>query len=170
MAAIERDGSMTARTSEATARVATAAASLGLEVEIVRHGRSTRTAEEAAAACGCAVGQIIKSLIFKGRESGRPYLLLVSGANRVDEAAVAARLGEAIERPDAAFVRATTGFAIGGVPPFGHATPMLTRIDRDLMSYDVVWAAAGTPDSVMALAPRTLASAVGAEAIDVTAG
>ncbi len=89
----------------------------------VRHmPQSTRTAEEAAKACGCSVAQIVKSLVFRGAQSGKPYLLLVSGANRVDEKAVAAHLGEALKRPDADYVRGVTGFAIGGIPPLGHDT------------------------------------------------
>ena len=83
----------------------------------------TRTAEEAAAACGVTVGQIVKSLVFLGADSGKPYLLLVSGSNRVNEKGVAAHLGEKLKRPDADAVRALTGYAIGGIPPFGHDTP-----------------------------------------------
>ena len=126
---------------------------------------STRTAEEAAAACGVTVGQIVKSLVFLGAQSGKPYLLLVSGANRVDEQGVAAHLGEPLVRPKAETVRALTGFAIGGVPPLGHATKLATYIDPDLLQYDVVWAAAGTPRAVFAANPRDLQRAVGAMAM-----
>ena len=94
----------------------------------------TRTAEEAASACGVTVGQIVKSLVFSGADSGKPYLLLVSGANRVNEKGVAAHLGEKLKRPDADAVRALTGYAIGGIPPFGHATPLATYMDRDLLA------------------------------------
>jgi len=155
---------------EATRRVAAAANALGLDVEIVVHAQSTRTAEEAAAACGCSVGQIVKSLVFRGATSGKPVLLLVSGANRVDEAAVAAALGEALTRPDARFVREVTGFAIGGIPPFGHANPLSTFIDEDLLGYDAVWAAAGTPDSVFRVSPGALAEKTGATRLKVTGG
>lgn len=151
----------------ATERVAAAAAAIGLGVEIVEHERSTRTAEEAAAACGCSVGEIVKSLVFRGARSGDPVLLLVSGANRVDEAAVAAAIGEALVRPDAAYVREVTGFAIGGIPPFGHATPLATYLDRDLTAYDRVWAAAGTPKTIFAVAPDRLVAATGATVVAV---
>ena len=132
---------------------------LGLEAPIIEMPSSTRTAEEAAAACGCSVGQIVKSLIFRGKQSGRPILLLVSGSNRVDLAKAAAAIGEEITRPDAAYVRDVTGFAIGGIPPFGHDTPMFTGFDASLLNYKVVWAAAGTPNAVMALYPQVLADA-----------
>lgn len=129
---------------------------------------STRTATDAAAACGCAVGQIVKSLVFRGRSSGKPYLLLVSGANRVDEKSVGAVLGEPLTRPDAQFVRDVTGFAIGGIPPLGHETALATYFDRDLMQYDVVWAAAGTPQAVFAVAPALLADKTGATIISMS--
>jgi prolyl-tRNA editing enzyme YbaK/EbsC (Cys-tRNA(Pro) deacylase) len=131
--------------------------------------QSTRTAEEAAAACGCRVGQIVKSLVFAGAASGEPYLLLVSGQNRVDQAGVATAIGEVLDRPDAARVRAWTGFSIGGIPPFGHDQPMRTFIDRDLLTYDTVWAAAGTPSAVFAADPRALAAATDAVTIRMTA-
>ncbi|MCW1843290.1 YbaK/EbsC family protein [Prosthecomicrobium hirschii] len=149
-------------------RVRLAATDLGLAVEIVEMPGSTRTAEDAAAACGCAVGQIVKSLVFVGAETRRPLLLLVSGANRVDETGVRAAIGEALERPDAAYVRTTTGFAIGGVAPIGHETPMVTYLDRDLLAFETVWAAAGSPKAVFAVAPAQLAAATGATVIAVT--
>src|ERR1700741_140211 len=99
----------------AAQRVHDAAHGLSLEIEVRERGRSTRTAEEAAAACGCAVGQIVKSLVFRGKTSGKPYLLLVSGANRVNEKALAKVLGEPLSRPDAQYVRDITGYAIGGI-------------------------------------------------------
>ncbi|CAN5464775.1 hypothetical protein BH10PSE7_BH10PSE7_43300 [soil metagenome] len=123
---------------------------------------STRTADDAAKACGCSVGQIVKSLVFRGRDTGKPYLLLISGANRVDEKAAAAILGEGLVRPDADYVRAVTGFAIGGIPPLGFATPLDTVIDRDLLAFGHVWAAAGTPHCVMRLDPRALKEAANA--------
>ncbi|TPQ52846.1 hypothetical protein C2U72_01060 [Prosthecomicrobium hirschii] len=149
-------------------RVRLAATDLGLAVEIVEMPGSTRTAEDAAAACGCAVGQIVKSLVFVGAETRRPLLLLVSGANRVDETGVRAAIGEALERPDATYVRTTTGFAIGGVAPIGHETPMVTYLDRDLLAFETVWAAAGSPKAVFAVAPAQLAAATGATVIAVT--
>lgn len=150
-------------------RVADAAAALGLAIQIIEHAKPTRTAEEAAAAAGCALGQIIKSLVFRGAESGRPVLILVSGANRVDPEALVESLGEAVVRPDADYVRAVTGYAIGGIPPFGHATPMTTLIDRDLLAYDRVWAAAGSPRTVFEIAPGLLAEKTGAKAATIAA-
>ena len=150
--------------SKSVRRVEQAAAGLGLAVEVRRMGASTRTAEDAARACGCAVGQIVKSLIFRGRESGALVLLLVSGSNRVDGELAAAAAGEPLDRADADEVRARTGFAIGGVAPIGHLEPPRILIDRDLLQYQVVWAAAGAPDAVFAIAPADLARATGAEA------
>ncbi len=147
---------------DAARRVAAAAEALGLDVAVVEMPASTRTAEDAAAACGCTVGQIVKSLVFTGRDSGRPYLLLVSGPNRVDQEAVAALIGEPLDRPNGKAVREITGYAIGGIPPLGHAAPIATYIDPDLLAHDVVWAAAGTPACVFSVAPRRLAEAVGA--------
>ena len=152
----------------AATRVQAVAETLGLPVRVTIMPAATRTADEAAAACGCAVGQIVKSLIFKGKESGRAYLLLVSGANRVNEEAVGVRLGEAIVRPDADFARSTTGFAIGGIPPFGHATPLVPWLDADLLQYETVWAAAGTPHAVFAVDPNRLRDATRAIIIAVT--
>jgi prolyl-tRNA editing enzyme YbaK/EbsC (Cys-tRNA(Pro) deacylase) len=151
----------------AAQRVAAAAAATGVAVEIHEMPASTRTAAEAAQACGCTVAQIVKSLVFRGVETGKPYLLLVSGANRVNEKAVAAIIGEALTRPDADYVRAVTGFSIGGIPPFGHTTTLTTYVDRDLLAFDEVWAAAGTPHCVMRLDPTVLRRAVSATELDV---
>jgi prolyl-tRNA editing enzyme YbaK/EbsC (Cys-tRNA(Pro) deacylase) len=148
-------------------KVQNAARALGLDIAVREMAASTRTAEEAAAACGVTVGQIVKSLVFLGSESGRPYLLLVSGANRVNEKNVARHLGEKLKRPDADAVRALTGYAIGGIPPFGHDAAMATYMDVDLTQYDVIWAAAGTPKAVFAVAPQALRDAAGAVMIDV---
>jgi prolyl-tRNA editing enzyme YbaK/EbsC (Cys-tRNA(Pro) deacylase) len=152
---------------DAVQRVANAARAAGLAIDVKVMPASTRTAEDAAAACGCDVAQIVKSLIFKGKASGRPYLLLVSGGNRVNEKAMAATLGEEIVRPDADFVRAATGFAIGGIPPLGHATPLTPWLDEDLLQFGTVWAAAGTPSAVFAVDPKALAAATGATIIPV---
>lgn len=148
-------------------KVADAAKDLGLAVSVVEMPDSTRTAEEAAAACGCTVGQIVKSLIFRGKTTETPYLLLVSGDNRVDEKGVAAHLGEKLKRPDADDVRALTGYAIGGIPPLGHDTPLATYLDEDLLAFETVWAAAGTPRCVFSVAPKALAEATGATVIAV---
>lgn len=125
--------------------------SLGYEYTVVEHTESTRTAQEAADRAGCALGQIVKSLIFKGKTSGKPILVLTSGANRVDEKRISAYAGEAIGRADADFVRAVTGFAIGGVPPVGHIQKMETYIDEDFLQYPTIWAAAGTPNAIFEL-------------------
>ena len=152
----------------ASRRVAEAAEKAGLSINIVTHYQSTRTAEEAAAACGCGVGQIVKSLVFQGKTSGAPVLLLVSGANRVNEKAVGRHIGEALKRPDATFVRDATGFAIGGIPPLGHASPLKTYVDQALLQYATVWAAAGTPESVFEVEPSALVEATAASVIEVT--
>jgi prolyl-tRNA editing enzyme YbaK/EbsC (Cys-tRNA(Pro) deacylase) len=128
---------------------------------------STHTAEQAAAACGTSVAQIVKSLIFQGKASKKPYLFLVSGVNRVNEKAVAGTLGEAIVRPDATFVRDETGFAIGGIPPLGHDRKLVPYIDADLLQYGTVWAAAGTPNAVFEVDPKALQEATGAVVIGV---
>jgi prolyl-tRNA editing enzyme YbaK/EbsC (Cys-tRNA(Pro) deacylase) len=144
-------------------RVLDAARRLGLTVDIVEMPHSTRTAEEAAKACNCSAGQIVKSLVFRGQSSHYPYLLLVSGSNRVDQSKVTMVVGETLDRPDAQFVRTVTGFAIGGIPPFGHDTPLKTWIDRGLLAFPHVWAAAGTPNCVMKLDPKALKTATGAK-------
>lgn len=142
-------------------RVQRALAEKGLDFEVREFPASTRTAAEAAAAVGCSVGQIAKSLIFKGQASGRPVLVVASGSNRVDERKVAAAVGEAIGRADAAFVRERTGFAIGGVPPLGHLEPPLVVLDRDLTAHPEIWAAAGTPNAVFRLTPDDLPRVAG---------
>ena len=122
--------------------------SLGYDYTVIEHTESTRTAQEAADRAGCELGQIVKSLIFKGKESGKPILVLTSGANRVDETRIREYVGEPIGRADADFVRAATGFAIGGVPPFGHIQKIETYLDEDFLQYDTIWAAAGTPNAI----------------------
>lgn len=135
-------------------RVADALAQLGIQVEITEFAESTRTAEEAAAAVNSTVGQIVKSLVFLTGE--QPVLAMVSGANRVDTAKLAQAAGCSISRANADLVRAATGFSIGGVPPVGHSTPLATFLDRDLLRYPLVWAAAGTPNAVFPIAPDEL--------------
>lgn len=128
---------------------------------------STRTSAEAAAACGCAVAAIAKSIVFRAEPSGRCVLVLASGVNRVDEKKVAALIGERLGKADADFVRAETGFAIGGVAPIGHAKPPLVLIDRDLMAQGALWAAAGTPHAVFPLTPAELVALAGGRVADV---
>jgi prolyl-tRNA editing enzyme YbaK/EbsC (Cys-tRNA(Pro) deacylase) len=127
----------------------------------------TRTSEQAAQAVGCAVDQIAKSMIFRARETGRSVLVVASGANRVDEKAVGRLLGEKIERADPAFVRDKTGFAIGGVPPLGHREQPVVFLDVDLLNHDTIWAAAGTPNAVFALAPADLPDLTGGRFVTV---
>jgi len=124
---------------------------LGYNCTVIEHAESTRTAQEAADRAGCELGQIVKSLIFKGKESNKPILVLTSGANRVDEKRISGYAGEAIGRADADFVRSVTGFAIGGVPPVGHAQIMETYLDEDFLQYQTIWAAAGTPNAIFEL-------------------
>ncbi|MEM9140633.1 MAG: YbaK/EbsC family protein [Pseudomonadota bacterium] len=154
--------------SKSVKRVAQAAADLGLEIDIKRMGQSTRTAEDAAIGCGCDVAQIVKSLIFQGRGTGDLILLLVSGANRVDLAKAAAAVGQPLDRADADVVRARTGFAIGGVAPIGHLTAPAIWMDRTLINYAEVWAAAGAPDAVFQVAPGTLQKVTGAALADLS--
>jgi prolyl-tRNA editing enzyme YbaK/EbsC (Cys-tRNA(Pro) deacylase) len=130
---------------------------LGLAADVRELDASTRTAPEAAAAVGCELGAIVKSLVFRGAESGAPVLVLVSGDNRADEARVGAEVGEPVGRADAEWVREVTGYAIGGVPPIGHPAPVRTLIDDGLERFGVVWAAAGTPRTVFPIAPGELA-------------
>jgi prolyl-tRNA editing enzyme YbaK/EbsC (Cys-tRNA(Pro) deacylase) len=129
-------------------RVQLALQGAGVETEVQLLGASARTAPEAADALGTELGAIVKSLIFRGAHSGGPLLALVSGDNRADESLLADGFGEPVERADADFVRAVTGFAIGGIPPLAHATPLTPLIDEDLGRFDVVWCAAGTPHAI----------------------
>ncbi len=124
----------------------------------------TRTAAQAAAAVGCELGQIVKSLVFLC--DGEAVLALTSGSNRVDTVQLGTVLGGTITRADADGVRDATGYAIGGTPPFGHARPLRAVVDRALLAYDTVWAAAGTPDTVFELTPDELVRASGAEVAD----
>jgi prolyl-tRNA editing enzyme YbaK/EbsC (Cys-tRNA(Pro) deacylase) len=129
----------------------------GLEqygVEIRRFPEGTRTAEDAAPAIGCEVGQIVKSLVFTA--GGQPVIALVSGANRLDTAKLEAVAGRPVAKADAETARRATGYSIGGVPPFGHATVLPVFMDRDLERYEVVWAAAGRPDAVFPITPARL--------------
>jgi prolyl-tRNA editing enzyme YbaK/EbsC (Cys-tRNA(Pro) deacylase) len=140
---------------------------LGPGHAVVDLGRSARTAADAARAVGCDVAQIVKSLVFRLGESGRALLVLTSGANRVDEARVAALVGERVSKADADFVRAETGFAIGGVAPVGHARPIVTLIDEDLVRWPEIWAAAGHPTTVVRLAPAELVRLTGGRVVAV---
>jgi prolyl-tRNA editing enzyme YbaK/EbsC (Cys-tRNA(Pro) deacylase) len=127
----------------------------GLDLGIRTYPAGTRTADDAARAIGCEVAQIVKSLVFTA--GGEPVVVLMSGANRLDTARLEALTGAPIGKADAALARQATGYAIGGVPPFGHATRLPVFMDRDLAGHDVVWAAAGRPDAVFPIEPGRLA-------------
>lgn len=129
----------------------------GFTNTVVEMPDSTRTSAEAAQTVGCTVSQIAKSILFRAKTSDRPVLVIASGTNRVDEKKVAALLGEKLGKADADFVRERTGFAIGGVAPLGHSGPVEIFIDQDLMAFDEIWAAAGTPKCVFKLTPAQLA-------------
>ncbi len=147
-------------------RFVEAARQAGLEPEVHRFPAGTRTAADAAGAVGCSLGQIVKSLVFMA--GGQPVLVLTSGSNRVDEAAVAAVLGvPSLAKASADQVRETTGFAIGGTPPLGHPRELRTLMDKDLLGYDEIWAAAGTPDACFPVSPSALAEAAGADVVAV---
>lgn len=132
--------------------------------------QSARTSAEAARAVGCHVDQIAKSLVFRGTSTQRPVLVIASGANRVDEAKLAGLLDEPIARADADFVRARTGFAIGGVAPIAHAEPLTILIDEDLMKWPEIWAAAGHPNAVFRLTPEDLVRMTGGRVASVRTG
>lgn len=128
----------------------------GFELHVVEFSDSTRTAQEAANAIGCTVSQIAKSLIFKGKSSQKPILIIASGTNRVNEKAIRDRIGEKLDKADAEFVLEHTGYAIGGIPPVGHKNPITTFVDEDLLQHQEIWAAAGTPHAVFKLTPTIL--------------
>jgi prolyl-tRNA editing enzyme YbaK/EbsC (Cys-tRNA(Pro) deacylase) len=144
-------------------RVQDALAARGLDIQVVELTATARSAADAAAAVGCQVGQIAKSLVFRGRSSGRAVLVIASGANRVDLAKVEALLGEGLEKPDADFVRAETGFTIGGIPPLAHDRPLETVIDEDLLRFETIWAAAGHPNAVFPASPTQLVAMTGGQ-------
>jgi prolyl-tRNA editing enzyme YbaK/EbsC (Cys-tRNA(Pro) deacylase) len=148
-------------------RVADALAAAGVATTLVVLADAARTSADAAAAVGCDVGQIAKSLVFRLGESGRPLLVITSGANRVDEAKVGALVGEPLRKADADFVRAHTGFAIGGVAPLAHPAPLTTLIDEDLMAWDAIWAAGGHPHAVFRLTPAELKRIAGGRVVRV---
>lgn len=149
------------------ARVRDALAAFGLNAEIKLFDASTRTSADAAAAIGCEVAQIAKSLVFRARSGNRPVLVIASGINRVDEKKLAAELGDGIGRADADFVRDATGFAIGGVAPVGHTGPVTIFIDSDLRQYPEIWAAAGSPNAVFRLTPAELERVTGGRVIRI---
>jgi Cys-tRNA(Pro) deacylase len=149
-------------------RVVEAAAREGVAIEVRRFPGGTRTAADAARAVGCEVAQIVKSLVFIADD--RPVVALVSGANRVDTDKLALAVGARnLRRADGDEARAATGFAIGGVPPFGHASGTTVIVDRDLLTHEVVWAAAGLPDAVFKVRPADLVDASAGTVVDLAA-
>jgi prolyl-tRNA editing enzyme YbaK/EbsC (Cys-tRNA(Pro) deacylase) len=159
---------MTEGLSGGARRVQEALAARGFAAQIVEYPATTRTAADAAAAIGCQVAQIAKSLVFRAPESDRPILIIASGTNRVNERAIRDLLGEPIAKADADFVRERTGFAIGGVPPVGHREPLTILIDEDLLAFDAIWAAAGTPHAVFRLDPADLPRLTGGRLARIT--
>ena len=154
--------------SSSAQKVQKALKALGLKLEVVELPASTRTSQEAAEAVGCQVGQIAKSIVFQTLISHRPILVIASGPNRINEKVIAELTGEDIGKADADFVRQRTGFVIGGVPPIGHEQRLVTYIDRDLLQYPEIWAAAGTPHAVFHLKPEDLVKMTSGLVIDVT--
>mgnify|MGYP003964086851 CR=1 FL=1 len=153
--------------SKSAQKVQDALTKLDNAYEVIEAAESTRTAEEAAARVGCSVGQIVKSLVFKGKKSGKAILILTSGANRVDVKRIAAYAQEKIGRADPDFVRERTGFAIGGIPPLGHLHPIETYLDEDLLRFEDVWAAGGTPNAVFKMDAKELEKMTGGKVIIV---
>lgn len=150
-------------------RVELALAQHGIATQIVEFPQGTRTCADAAAAIGCSVAQIAKSVVLRAKTTGLPVVVIASGANRVCEKKVAALLGEPVGRADAEFVREKTGFAIGGVAPLGHLSKVYLLVDHDLLSIDPLWAAAGTPSTVFQVTARQLAALPEARLADIKA-
>jgi prolyl-tRNA editing enzyme YbaK/EbsC (Cys-tRNA(Pro) deacylase) len=142
--------------SSSAQKVQDALGAFEVNCRVVEMPATTRTAKEAAAAIGCTVGQIAKSIVFRTVAGRIPILVIASGTNRVNEKRIQEIVGEAVEIADADYVRAVTGFVIGGVPPAGHASRIRTIVDADLLKFDVIWAAAGTPRAVFQLTPDDL--------------
>jgi prolyl-tRNA editing enzyme YbaK/EbsC (Cys-tRNA(Pro) deacylase) len=161
------ENAMTPTLSPSALKVQEALDAVGMPGRVIEMERTTRSAADAAAAVGCTVGQIVKSLVFQGADSHSPVLVLTSGANRVDESRLVQALAEPVAKADADFVRRASGFAIGGVPPLGHSAPMVVFIDEDLLGHATLWAAAGTPRAVFKLTPQELQSITNGRVIRV---
>jgi prolyl-tRNA editing enzyme YbaK/EbsC (Cys-tRNA(Pro) deacylase) len=140
---------------------------LGIDTQVVEFEQPTRTSAEAAAAIGCSIAEIAKSIVFRGKESGQAVVVVASGDNRVSEAKVSAKVGEALARADGDFVRSATGYAIGGVAPLGYSQPVKLLLDEDLQRFATVWAAGGTPFAVFPLQPEQLQALTGVDWSDV---
>src|SRR5262245_24641921 len=159
---------MTDELPDSARRVQQALSAAGISARIMQLPQSTRTASDAAVAIGCRVEQIAKSLVFRRADSNRPVLIIASGPNRVDEQLASSYLKASIAKADADFVRSATGFAIGGVPPVGHDVPVETLIDEDLLQFDTIWAAAGTPHAVFSVDPEELVRATRGRVLRIT--
>jgi len=140
----------------------------GFQCRVMELEKSTRSAAEAAQAVGCHIAQIVKSLVFRGKTTQKAYLVVVSGANRVNEKKLSETVGETVKMADADFVRKTTGFVIGGVPPMGHTMLLETLIDTDLLKHEKIWAAAGTPNALFCLTSEELAAMTGGRVVSIT--
>jgi len=140
---------------------------LGFPRKVVEFEESTRSAQQASDAIGCELGQIVKSLLFKTKQSQRGILVLTSGRNRVDEKKVQIAIAEKLGKANADFVRKVTGYSIGGVPPFGHRTELEILMDKDFFDFELIWAAAGTTNAVFPITPSELAQASGAKITNV---
>jgi prolyl-tRNA editing enzyme YbaK/EbsC (Cys-tRNA(Pro) deacylase) len=150
-------------------KVQAALAAAGIETQVIEHASAARTSQQAAETLGCTVAEIAKSLVFRGKHSGKPVLVVASGAHRIDEKKLAQVIGEPVEKPDATFVREVTGFAIGGIPPLGHAQSLFTVLDQTLFRFERVYAAGGTPNAMFPVSPQSLLKATGATLADVHA-
>lgn len=159
---------MTERLPDSARLVQQVLESKGIDARVVVLPQSARTAKDAAAAIGCRVEQIAKSLIFQRTDTNRPVLVIASGSNRVDERLICAHLGAEIVKADADFVRSSTGFAIGGIPPLGHRNPIRTLIDQSLLELNPIWAAAGTPHAVFSISPHQLVEVTNGHVIAVS--
>ncbi len=140
----------------------------GLECQVLNMEETTRSAQDAANSLGCRVEQIVKSLVFMTKKTKKPILVIASGANRVNTKKIRNLLSEPIKMADPDFVRAKTGFAVGGVPPLGHSNPLATFIDEDLLKYSEIWAAAGTSNTMFKLSPDDLQKITQGQVISVT--
>ncbi|AKA68398.1 MULTISPECIES: YbaK/EbsC family protein [Clostridium] len=158
---------MSSNLKKSAQKVQTVLNEFGFELNVVELSDSTRTAQEAANTIGCTVSQIAKSLIFKGKSSQKPILIIASGTNRVNEKVIKEHIGEKLQKADANFVLEHTGFAIGGIPPIGHKDSIITLIDEDLLQYDEIWAAAGTPNAVFKLTPKILVEITKGDVISI---
>ena len=148
-------------------KVQDALKALGLSMEVSELQASTRTAAEAARAVGCRVEQIAKSIVFRGKKTERPILVIAGGSNRVNEKAIEGYVSEPLGKADAEFVRQKTGYVIGGVPPVGHLERLETFVDEDLLQFEEIWAAAGTPTAVFRLNPSELVRMTGGRVVSI---